>query len=746
MIKTLVMGASLSVLVLAHPAQAASANASSAWQAAIGDTSAIQTQSKGGAGILIGVVDTGIIASNPEVSGRVSSLSACAATSFSCAGGYADNNGHGTATASIAAGQFNSRDQMSGVAPAAMILSEKVLAASGSGTDQDVANGIIRAANAGAQVINLSLTYIPTPTVASAINYATSKGAVLVWAGGNSSAALNGGAATTGLTSAALTHIVFVGSVNNSGALSSFSNTPGSGAIQIGTTRTSYASLWMVAPGENIVAPGIQYGANAYANWSGTSMAAPVIAGSIALLEATWPVLARNGTATTVLIDTATDLGAKGTDSTYGVGEVNLVKAFQPIGTLTVNAAGGKVIAVSQLSGALIAGGALGQLSAIKSSLANYTAFDSFQRNFSVNLSNLVSVNSQAFSSLIATQIAPTVISRATHLANGATLDMAASSFAFDADPASALAARTFGPRDPGVFYLSLTSPRGTTGAVGRGLGSSASFANALWGAGTPAAWQAESLGVSNALMNLAQGGYFGAFGTRIGGRARLAVSFTQSLTAQDMSVANGGLRAASSAVEAGASLNLARGWTAGLTVTSLSERDSVLGASYVSGGPLTLGDSHRSASVGVNSRVELGGGRSLMFDATMARTSAAMGAGVVGQVSTLTSRGYGVSLLQTDALIPGDRLTVSLRKPLRVVAGWAELAQTTVDSQGYPTTTLARFSLRPDGNETDVALGYAARLSQGADLSAGLNYRADAENVRGLTDVALRLAAAWRF
>ncbi len=748
--KAVLAGVSFSALALAGPALAAGTNSSTGWLSAIGDTSAIETQAHNGAGVMIGLVDTGVVASNPEIRGRVSLLSACAASSFVCSSGYLDDEGHGTATASIAAGAFNASDMMSGVAPGATILAEKVLDATGSGTDQDVANGIIRAANAGAKVINLSLTYIPTSTVVNAVNYATARGAVLVWAGGNSSQALNGGANTLGLTATSLTHLVFAGSLSASSTLSSFSNTPGGGYATAGTVKASYASLWLMAPGENIVAPGIQYGSTAYAYWSGTSMAAPMVAGSIALLESAWPVLARNGTAAAVLLQTATDLGTKGVDGTYGEGELNLTKAFQPVGTLSVITVSGKSIAVSQLSGALIAGGALGQLSSIRSSLANYTSFDTFQRNFTVNLSKLIS-STTTYSSAVAAQVAPTVTAGSTHLANGSALMLAASDFDFGAqgfagDEARSLVGRTIGPADAGVFYLALTDAKGRMAAVGRGLGSNASFANALWGPSSAAAYQAQSLGVSSALMNLAQGGYFGAFGARIGPRSRLAISFTQSRSPEEMNVAPGDFRTSSAAVAAGLSFNLTPAWTAGVTVSSLSERNALLGAAYTQTGPLGLGDSHRSAAVGVSSSLALGGGRSLLLDATVSRTSAGTGDGLVGQVSSLTSRGFGASLLQQDAFVGGDRLTLSLRKPLRVVGGWAELAETRVDSEGYPITQTRRVGLRPDGNETDVSLGYAGVVRGDINLGAGLDYRADAENIRGLTDASVRMAASWRF
>ena len=163
---------------------------SSAWWNQIGLTTSIETQANGGNGVVIGDVDTGIYPTQPEVAGNISPLSACAAVSFTCTNGYVDDNGHGTATASIAAGvAATSGLTMSGVAPNATILAEKVLNASGTGTDADVANGIMAAVNGGASVINLSLTYTPTPAVINAINYAASKGTIIVYAGGNSATA-----------------------------------------------------------------------------------------------------------------------------------------------------------------------------------------------------------------------------------------------------------------------------------------------------------------------------------------------------------------------------------------------------------------------------------------------------------------------------------------------------------------------------------------------------------------------------
>ncbi|MFV4649044.1 S8 family serine peptidase, partial [Mycobacterium tuberculosis] len=204
------------------------AGASQPWLTQIKLPANVWAGTSGGAGVLIGVVDTGIDATNAELTGRVSTLSACAAISFKCSNGVFDDEGHGTAVAAIAAGaSITVNGMMSGVAPGASIISEKALSSSGSGTDADVANGLTRAADAGAKVINLSLSYIPTARVVAAMNYAAAKGATIVFAGGNDGKAINGGLDSSGLSATTLSHLVFAGSVNSQNVKSSFSNTPG---------------------------------------------------------------------------------------------------------------------------------------------------------------------------------------------------------------------------------------------------------------------------------------------------------------------------------------------------------------------------------------------------------------------------------------------------------------------------------------------------------------------------------------
>ncbi len=692
-----------------------------------------------GAGVTIALIDTGVVADQPEIAGRVSPLSSCAAVTFTCSSGFTDDHGHGTATAAIAAGAYNASTLMSGVAPAATILSEKVLDATGSGYDTDVANGIVKAADAGAQVISLSLTYIPTPDVVTAINYATAKGAVIVWAGGNSAAALNGGADTTGLTDAALSRLILVGSVSSTNQKSSFSNFPGVGSARGATASSSYAGLWLMAPGENIWAPAIQYGSNyIYSTWSGTSMSTPEVAGAVALLEATWPILRTNGTAAALLFASATDLGTAGVDSSYGHGLLNLTAAFQPVGPLSVYGTGGSTSTVTGTTGTVSSTGALGGLPGVKSVLSRYTAFDGFERNFTVDLSHLVAT---ASTSVNAQPVLAAPVRTASAAVPGGWLTLAET-----ARPSGLLDGqdeqdRLWGHRDRRVSTLEFVGASGSYLAIAHGAGSTLSLTRAGWGAASPAAEQASDLGVATALNDLAQGGDSAVAGAGVFGRLRVAAGWSSSPDPVGSALASDRARARSSAVSVTTTFQLSRRLRLGATLARLDETNALLGSTYSGLGPLSLGDRRGSRLEAFSAAAELGGGRSLLAEAAIVDVDGArLQSGLISEVSPLRARAFGVSFQQRDAFRSGDALSVAVRKPLRVVSGQAMVAESTVDQDGRPVTTFAAVSLKPSGDETDVSLRYAAPLGRMAAVRLTGVVRQDADNQAGVTDVGVRM------
>jgi Subtilase family len=127
------------------------------------------------------VLDTGVSLSHPDLQGKI-----VASTNFSSSSTVDDVKGHGSHVAGIAAAATNNAVGVAGVGYSVDI-NVKVLGDSGSGLYSDMCSGITWAADHGADVINLSLGgTMASSALESAVNYAWSKGVVVVAAAGNS--------------------------------------------------------------------------------------------------------------------------------------------------------------------------------------------------------------------------------------------------------------------------------------------------------------------------------------------------------------------------------------------------------------------------------------------------------------------------------------------------------------------------------------------------------------------------------
>ncbi|HEV3135826.1 MAG TPA: S8 family serine peptidase [Acidimicrobiia bacterium] len=294
-----------------------------------------------GAGITVGVVDTGSTANHPDLAGQV-----LAGHSFLNNGtesnSAVDDNGHGTHVSGIIAAVNNNVTGISGAAPEVKIRPVKVLDSSGSGFNSDVASGITwEVDNGGAQVVNLSLGG-PAFDQATclAVRYAQQHDVVVVAAAGNcggSSFQLNGcssqdqpsypGALSQSADGAEPIAVAATDEANPPNAkpaahapystTGSYVDISAPGGSSGSCTPASSCNILSTVPMSGPVSDPTGYKAIA-----GTSMATPYVSAAVALLRAAFPSCAASDVRAR-LLSTATDLGAPGPDATFGSGEVD---------------------------------------------------------------------------------------------------------------------------------------------------------------------------------------------------------------------------------------------------------------------------------------------------------------------------------------------------------------------------------------------------------------------------------------
>ena len=260
-----------------------------------------QTQTQGD-GIKVAVIDTGIDYTHPDlaVAGGYSAVDYTAS--------YYDDNGHGTHVAGTIAAVHNDVGVL-GVAPAVSLYAVKALDSQGSGYVSDIVEAIDWCIANGVKVINLSLgSPYDSYTLHEACDRAYAAGILIVAAAGNS------GSTDTTVDNveypARYSSVMAVAATNSSDQRAAFSSTG--------------SEVEIAAPGYNILStlPGGNYG-----SYSGTSMAAPHVTGTAALVWAVNPTFS-NADVRQKIDASAIDLGAAGRDNQFGYGLVDAKNAL----------------------------------------------------------------------------------------------------------------------------------------------------------------------------------------------------------------------------------------------------------------------------------------------------------------------------------------------------------------------------------------------------------------------------------
>jgi len=254
--------------------------------------------------IIIAILDTGIEMTHPDLRNKL-------LPGIDIVNGDpdpSDDHGHGTHVAGIIAAETNNALGIAGLSWNSPLLPVKVITASGDGAYSDVIDGIVYAADNGARVLNLSIGgYSYSQVLGNAVEYAHTKGAVIVAAGGNEDS-------SDPIYPAAYPNVIGTSATDP--------------ADQIWSPSNQGAYIKLSAPGTDILSATLN---NGYATATGTSASTAHVSGVAALILSKNPDFS-NTQVEQILYQTADDLGEKGLDQNFGYGRLNAAKALEVAG------------------------------------------------------------------------------------------------------------------------------------------------------------------------------------------------------------------------------------------------------------------------------------------------------------------------------------------------------------------------------------------------------------------------------
>jgi subtilisin family serine protease len=727
------------------PTPTPSGNDTAEYRATIGAVSAnalaAYDRAATGAGITVGVIDSGIDLQSEEFGNRINPNSASTAGN----GTVDDEGGHGTAVSFTIAGRRNGAGTHGIAFDASLIVARADTPGTCADTSDDggcsfndnaIAQGLDLARTNGARVVNISLGGdAPNNAVIQAINRATAAGIVIVISAGNDfddhpDLAVNPDPfAQVANLSDAHGLVIIAGSVG-----SNDSRAVGADAISAFSNRAGNSiAHYLAAVGERVRAPD-ETGTSFL--WSGTSFSAPQIAGAVALLAQAFPNLT-GAQIVDILYQSARDAGAAGDDAVYGQGVLDLTRAFSPIGTSSV--AGTHSAASLNVNATLSApmGDARqGELGAV--------ILDGYSRAFAIDLARTIDRSGPQRT------LGGALQSRQRNFSAGLNDDMTV--------------ALTVAPVRGGANVSRTTlsggraeQARAIAGSVMKRLGSDARVAFGFAEGGSTLT--ARLAGRADSAFLVARDPVQGqGFDSNIKGSSAIRQQF--------------GMIGLTAAVESGdvltrdadqmpalwsryfrygydrASIALDRqfgGLNVGLTGTRLAEYDTVLGARF---GNALGGTRGTSWFLDVAARWDMGSGWSMGGSLRQGWTLADVRGGLTGR-GMIRTNAFAGDIGKNGLFGRSDSFGLRLAQPLRVARGGIDLRLPTYydyDLLAVTQWTTQRLNLAPTGREIDMEARYALPVWGGA-LQTNVFWRKDPGNFAALPDdagAALRYSVAF--
>ena len=678
-------------------------------------------------GPTVAVIDTGVNITHVNFAGR---LAPGAYEVFGGTSDVADAMGHGTAVASMLSAQTST---------AGNVLDFRVLPIrvfnGPTASDQNLSDGL-RYSVGRAGIVNLSLS-APGPIAQSAMMESVAAGQLLVVAAGNRAQPNPDWPARFAQADWAGGRIIAVGAVDANNAMASFSNRAGDAK-----------EAFIVALGVGVL------GASAFSDTglvslSGTSAAAPMVAGAAASIRAHWPYLSAEQIAG-ILFVSATDLGAPGVDEVFGHGLLNLDQALQPIGTSNLPLASGATapLASASFSPGAIAGAGLRAASA-RGELRS-VALDKYRRAYEYDLGTGIA----AAPRLTANQL----FGAADRIAGFSVVQgPTGAKLAFGVDAAREHLARDqlydYDSRDRVPIALtafSMLHPFGSRAELASGMAGSAGmyFGVNAFDRHDPSTFHSAALG--SPILALIPGHSHLAAGVSTADGIKLKAGLVSSAGANGgrEQFAPGGASPSRANVYVLDVSKVGQLGTVGATIQQLRERSAYFNS--------TGGDAYRisaaptTTAMTLFTRYDFARDWSFAGQVTVAGTPGFVNTedSLISRVSTSTSRAFAFSATRTDFLHKSDRLGLTLSQPLRAESGAMTLdLPTAVDAQGEVIRTSRVVPFRPSGRERLAELSYARAVGKASAVGVAAIHRAEPNHDASAADeriVAIRYSAAF--
>ena len=625
---------------------------------------------------------------------------------------------HGSAVLSLMTAAHDGRGVM-GIAPGASVVTFNPFDGTYTAGWSDITAGVANLVKNGATIVNMSLG-VPGWTLNPGWNSVFASGIgpdakkrVFVLAAGNDGITQTQNIQWNWKENPA---IIVVGSVDPSGTISDFSNRPGTvclssdgktganGDCKVSPDRAQLMTRFIVAPGEFIL---VSDGQGGVTRMSGTSFAAPLVSGTVALIHDRWPWLRDKPADTAELVlSSARDVGAPGIDPVYGRGMLDVAAALSPASLaalkykVSINGSGLQDVKVATLTPAQ----RTAMVSTWEATSAYVVAFDdtlTSYRDFAIPLSTKLAgqtygSNREQFASYLTSRFtdwfvaggttgplpgpAPKPFGAARHLAPMMVTDT------FALTMSAAQKAYRPGFRQDGVPFetgVSLTDAAGRfavrfgTGRGGSALGQQAFAMQSDYDLAT---------GGANPFLGLASGAGYAVVDLRLAtnvtvstGLARQDAQHDLRWTGQAERAGLGGLQPYQATASTMSVSYRPAGWlTATVGYTGLAEGSALLGMQSLDRNDFGHGSRSDAATAGLD--LALPAGFSVAGTATVGRTLATRGDRQAIGVAPggITSSAFQAEVIKTG-LVGSDRLRVTLAQPLHVEGGEIEVSNVQV-------------------------------------------------------------------